>query len=579
MTTITNYYEELGLNPEMSIEEIGSKLDQLETVWNQRLFNEPEKANNILALINDAREVFSTADSKAKYDHTLNSAPVDGNTDDVALAAYRKSKAAVENFINSEQWDLAKSAIDKALQQVETVTIDDTEKADTYELARMIYYNNGLFLQAVDYANKVIELFPEDAIGYAKKAITLGELDTQMQNSGQDSSRVFKNYQTTCQIWVEKAKQVQNNKLASMGLDALARSYVGAREYVLMDQYASEAIALDPENTGAQEVLDFLGRTREVDLSELQAYYKEQSPYVEEIKNLANQISSSGISAPTPNGWVLYEALSYMEDDKSWGQYEQRVNVSIVLTPDGEFKKIENWNYGDNRYKVGGGGDFKTETRTYDDYLDLAMMAMDFKADFYKGNDDDPGYHFEHTTDVLNVSTKWERGKLIRFGSIKGKGLYSFLKNIVDQAAEQIERQKKYTEECNRINAAYSAEFEPQKAKIIADYASKSDALQREKAAAIENAKQQEAQRQQTQNQINAMKSELSSLGFFAGKKKKEIQANIENLERSLTGLTTVERVTGLYNKKAEELGQQERNALAQLEKDLRAKYPLPSQP
>ena len=66
-------------------------------------------------------------------------------------------------------------------------------------------------------------------------------------------------------------------------------------------------------------------------------------------------------------------------------------------------------------------------------------------------------------------------------------------------------------------------------------------------------------------------------MGFFAGKKKKEIQENIENLERSLPRLTTVENVTGIYNKKAEELDQQESNAFAQLEKDLRAKYPLPT--
>lgn len=577
MATVTNYYEELGLSPEMSIEEIGSKLDQLETVWSQRMFNEPEKSNEVLALVSEARDLFASNEAKGEYDRVLNNTASATDANNAAVVAYDKAKAGAVNFFNSKQWDLAKNAIDKALQNVESISADDAEKADTYELARKIYFYNGLFAQAVDFSNKAIELLPDVALNYANKALTLNELNTQMRNCGQDTSRVFKNFQTTCQIWVEKAKQAQDHKLASMGLDTLARSYVDAREYALMDKYASEALTLDPENTGAQEVLNFLGRTREVDISELQTYYNEKSPYVDDIKRLANQIASSGIKPTNPRGWVLYQALSYMEDDKPWGQYEQRVDVFIVLTTDGEFKMIENWRYGDNHYKSGGGEDSKTETRTYENCLDLAMIAMDFKADFYIGNDDDPGYHFEHTTDVLKVSTKWERGTLIRYGSIKGKGLYTCLKNIVDQAAEQIERQKKYEEECSRINAAFNSEYEPLKAEINADYASKSEALQRERIAAIENAKQQEAQRTSIQNQIDAMLKELSSLGFFAGKKKRELQAKIDNSYRSMSELVTVASVTSHYDNMAAELGDQERNTLAQLEKDLRAKYPLPT--
>lgn len=574
-----NYYEELGLNSEMSIEEISEKLTQLETVWNQRLFNEPEKANKALIFIKEAREKFATIESKAEYDITLQNK--DDKKDDAALSAYNKAKADAESFISNEQWDLAKNAIDKALLNVESVVVDDEEKADMYELARRIYYNNGLFSQAVDFSNKSIELSPDSAIYYAKKAISLSELDTQMRNSGQDASRVFQNYQTTCKIWIEKAKLENNDKLASMGLDALARSYLDAREYVLMEKYASEAVALDPENTGAQQVLYFLERTREVDLSELQAYYFETSPYEEEIMDLANQIASSGITPPTPEGWVLYEALSYMEDDKPYGQYEQHENVSIVLTTNGKFKKIVKLEYGDNPYKVGhdryNARSIKKETEVQDYYLNSTMQAMDFKADFYKGNDDDPGYHFEHTTDVLSVSTDWERGHLIRYGSIKGKRLYSFLKNIVDQAAEQIEKQKKYEEECSRINVAYNAEYEPLREKIVDEFASRKEALQKEQNIAIENAKQQEVQMSSIQTRIATLRKELSSLGFFAGKKKREIQDNIDNLERSLKGLTTVGSVTGLYTKKFAELDQHERNAIVQLEIELRAKYPLPS--
>lgn len=576
MSNAVNYYEELGLNKEMSIDEISVKLNQLETLWNQRMFSEPEKANRLLSIISQAKEVFSTAESRAMYDQSLTKKTQSDKTDNPQIAAYYKAKADTESFANSEQWDLAKSSIDKALSYVESIDIDDTEKADAYELARMIYYNNGLFSQAVEFANKVISLFPNDAIAYAKKAITLGELDTEMRNHGQDSSRVFKNYQTTCQIWIEKAKQSGDNQLASIGLDALARSYVNTQEYSLVYKYASEAIALDPENTGAQEVMTFLRRTRQVDMNEFFAYQKEKSPLENEILDLISQIVSSGIKPDSPDGWVLNESLSYMEIDKVWGEYEQRVDFKVVLNTNGKFERIERWEYGDNRYKVGDGSDMKKETRKYESYLESAMMVLDFKADFYKGSDEGSGYHFEHTTSVLEVSTQWERGSLTRYGCIKGKGLYDFLKNIVDKAAEQLEKQKKYDEECCRINASYYSELEPLKKRISDEYSSKKEILKRERDSAIESARQQEPQRINIQSQIDAMSREYSSLGIFSGKRKKELNSKIEEMHRVLAGIPVLKDVIAYYNQKESELNQEEHNALARLERDLRAKYPLP---
>ena len=95
MSTITNYYEELGLNPEMSIEEIGRKLDQLETVWNQRMFNEPEKATKLLAFVSEARNEFSTIEAKCQYDQLLFEKPKETTTQEDGDEAYKKSKQTI----------------------------------------------------------------------------------------------------------------------------------------------------------------------------------------------------------------------------------------------------------------------------------------------------------------------------------------------------------------------------------------------------------------------------------------------------------------------------------------------------
>ena len=68
---MTNYYSELKLSPDLSVEEIKSELLKLEQVWRKREINSPETAAAKLVLINEAKKVFASSSSKAAYDREL----------------------------------------------------------------------------------------------------------------------------------------------------------------------------------------------------------------------------------------------------------------------------------------------------------------------------------------------------------------------------------------------------------------------------------------------------------------------------------------------------------------------------
>ena len=71
MPNLVDYYTELNISKESSLEEINAELTKLKRVWIQREINQPEKARKMLTLIDDACEVFKTEATKAKYNRDL----------------------------------------------------------------------------------------------------------------------------------------------------------------------------------------------------------------------------------------------------------------------------------------------------------------------------------------------------------------------------------------------------------------------------------------------------------------------------------------------------------------------------
>lgn len=66
-----DYYEELGLDRSLGLDELNHQLSRAESVWKSRRTRTPEAATKKLASIADARRVFSSPEARANYDAAL----------------------------------------------------------------------------------------------------------------------------------------------------------------------------------------------------------------------------------------------------------------------------------------------------------------------------------------------------------------------------------------------------------------------------------------------------------------------------------------------------------------------------
>ena len=152
-----NYYTELEINPSSTLDEIKKHLTQEESKWVRREATNPEKAIKMRALIIEARKVFETAATKAKYDRELamdQKAPVPdtssrGNEPNSNQSDWYRQALS---YFDNQEFDLAKAAIERALSQANPNLCND----ELYSLAADIYYRNGDYQTALNYINKAI---------------------------------------------------------------------------------------------------------------------------------------------------------------------------------------------------------------------------------------------------------------------------------------------------------------------------------------------------------------------------------------------------------------------------------------
>ena len=157
---MTNYYEELKINKESGVDEIQRELSRLESTWKRREIVNPEKAAKMIALLVEARKVFSDDSSRSKYDRELEEslrAPVEVDPNADRNAALKKWKDQAQRYYDTNQYDLAKTAIDKAL------TFSNSDDDELFCLVADIYRESGNNSAAMEYINKAIVISPDKA--------------------------------------------------------------------------------------------------------------------------------------------------------------------------------------------------------------------------------------------------------------------------------------------------------------------------------------------------------------------------------------------------------------------------------
>ena len=172
---MTDFYKVIrNLSPDMTVAEIQKELLAQEGAWRRREITAPEKAQEMLVIINQAKKVFASPSSKAAYDRELENSrrkPVATNPQEERYQQYQKWYRAAAQYENNRQYYLAKTAIENALSYYDP----DRVTPDFYCAACKIFRNNKEFQTAMTYINKAIVMSPETPIYYLEKALTYRE--------------------------------------------------------------------------------------------------------------------------------------------------------------------------------------------------------------------------------------------------------------------------------------------------------------------------------------------------------------------------------------------------------------------
>ena len=254
---MTNYYEELKLDKNLSLNELRENLIRLESIWTDRASTRPEKAAEMLVLINQAKKVFSTDMSRAAYDRELFAPPKEETAADpnaARKAEFEKWKKTAQDYYDRQEYDMAKTALDKALQNA------DEDDFAFLQLAAQICYSNGEYHAALSHINKALLIAPELAELYLTKAKILWYFFCDGIN--RDAS--LQQERNNLRIASEKAAAQGNTKVESHADGQLAASLYNwePKDVVLAEKLAKRAVENGDDSGLGQRVLEKLEEKR-----------------------------------------------------------------------------------------------------------------------------------------------------------------------------------------------------------------------------------------------------------------------------------------------------------------------------
>lgn len=264
---MVNYYEELGLDRTLELDELNRELSRVESTWKRRRTRAPEKAVKMLSLVVDAREVFASSGSRAAYDRKLDAWLAqdderDGSTEGAYPPSFISWKEKAEAFHDQEKNDLALTALKKAITALGGQEAD----VDFNLLAAAIHKEVGDTSSAFEYVNEAIVLEPDDYRPLFLKAMVYEALRQKERDAGHYDEMVRA---------VEKQREIllEAVELARMTGDFTGQgTMLGAYAFSLYnyspsdedkaEALAKEALELGDYLTNAQRVIDAANETK-----------------------------------------------------------------------------------------------------------------------------------------------------------------------------------------------------------------------------------------------------------------------------------------------------------------------------
>ena len=148
---------------------------------------------------------------------------------------------------------------------------------------------------------------------------------------------------------------------------------------------------------------------------------------------------------------------------------------------------------------------------------------------------------------------------------------------LLKEEQERLEKEKKqraaYDDACEKVNNQIESEIAVAIVSIEEEYNYKLRGIQREIDEAVAEANRQ---RDSLEKQISDLQSRQSSLGFFKGKEKKALQAQIDEAQSSLYNIKSQYSIESSYQPQINQLNDEKQKAIDAATSDVRSKYVLP---
>lgn len=261
-----DFYEELSLDRNKKTDELNADLSRLERIWKHREIDDPEKATAVLALIIEARRVFATDDFRSNYDRELansNKEPVTPDPNAERNKQFEKWCSDALSYFDSGQYDLAKTATDRALSYYDISTDDDA----FYSFVANVYRMNRIYTTALDYINKAIVIKPQNAMHYILKAGIYRDQASSIQgyNGYGEVQRLIQNARDVLNRAVNIAHKNNDrtSESAGYGLLAFYHYFVPSPDRAKAEEYAKKSVDLGDVWGDASKVLDDIRKKRQ----------------------------------------------------------------------------------------------------------------------------------------------------------------------------------------------------------------------------------------------------------------------------------------------------------------------------
>ena len=187
--------------------------------------------------------------------------------------------------------------------------------------------------------------------------------------------------------------------------------------------------------------------------------------------------------------------------------------------------------------------------------------------------------HKYSSTDVSKVLRDLENYNLIELDGTgySLKGVKEEKARVLKEAKERRQREARqkaaYDEACAAVNRQIQEEIDLKTSRISENFDSRLKSVQRE---INEESSECRRQRESIERQISDWRNQQSSLGFFKGKEKKELQAQIDEAQSRLNTIPTQQQIQTKHQPKIDQINAEKKAEYDRISAEVRSGYIMP---